>query len=76
MTDTEGSHGDVLATTTPCGTSPATFSPSALPSLERTSAPVVPAGPALVETAPGVTVEEIRARTGAPLHTDAVTAAC
>lgn len=37
---------------------------------------VTPAGLVLVETAPGVTVEEIRARTGAPLHTDAVTAAC
>lgn len=37
---------------------------------------VTPAGLVLVETSPGVTVEEIRARTGAPLHTDAVTAAC
>jgi len=37
---------------------------------------VTPTGLALVETAPGVTVEDIRARTGAPLHTDAVTAAC
>ncbi|MEV7738208.1 CoA-transferase, partial [Streptomyces sp. NPDC088921] len=37
---------------------------------------VTPTGLALVETAPGVTVEDIRARTGAPLHTDAVAAAC
>jgi 3-oxoacid CoA-transferase subunit B len=37
---------------------------------------VTPTGLTLVETAPGVTVEDIRARTGAPLHTDAVTAAC
>lgn len=37
---------------------------------------VTPAGLVLVETAPGVTVEDIRARTGAPVHTDALTAAC
>ncbi|MEU0206586.1 CoA transferase subunit B [Streptomyces canus] len=37
---------------------------------------VVPEGLTLVETAPGVTVEDIRARTGAPLHAAAVTAAC
>ncbi|MFG2729862.1 CoA transferase subunit B [Streptomyces canus] len=37
---------------------------------------VTPAGLALVETAPGVTVEDIRARTAAPLQTDAVRAAC
>ncbi|MFF0096156.1 CoA transferase subunit B [Streptomyces canus] len=36
---------------------------------------VVPEGLALVETAPGVTVEDIRARTGAPLNTDALSAA-
>ncbi|MFJ8659679.1 CoA transferase subunit B [Streptomyces sp. NPDC093795] len=33
-------------------------------------------GLALVETAPGVTVEDIRARTGAPVTVDSATAAC
>ncbi|MFI7285908.1 CoA transferase subunit B [Streptomyces anulatus] len=33
-------------------------------------------GLALVETAPGVTVEDIRARTGAPVHIDSAAAAC
>lgn len=33
-------------------------------------------GLALVETAPGVTVEDITARTSAPLHLDSVAAAC
>ncbi len=33
-------------------------------------------GLALVETAPGVTVEDIRAHTGAPVHVDSVAAAC
>ncbi|WP_327332568.1 CoA transferase subunit B [Streptomyces anulatus] len=33
-------------------------------------------GLALVETAPGVTVEDIRAHTGAPVYVDSATAAC
>ncbi|MEU1181064.1 CoA-transferase, partial [Streptomyces sp. NPDC005820] len=37
---------------------------------------ITPAGLALVETAPGVTVEHIAARTGAPLLTGATAAAC
>lgn len=35
---------------------------------------VTPVGLALVETAPGVTADDIRDRTGAPLRTDALTA--
>ncbi|MFG2730377.1 CoA transferase subunit B [Streptomyces canus] len=37
---------------------------------------VTPAGLALVETAPGVTIEEITARTDAPVHVDHLSAAC
>ncbi|MEU1181211.1 CoA-transferase, partial [Streptomyces sp. NPDC005820] len=37
---------------------------------------ITPAGLALVETAPGVTYEEIAARTAAPLLIDATAAAC
>ena len=37
---------------------------------------ITPTGLTLVETAPEVTVEDIRARTGAPLNTDAHSAAC
>ncbi|MDX3697482.1 CoA transferase subunit B [Streptomyces europaeiscabiei] len=37
---------------------------------------VTPAGLALVETAPGFSADDIRDRTGAPLRTDALTAAC
>ncbi|MFK0159920.1 3-oxoacid CoA-transferase subunit B [Streptomyces sp. NPDC090493] len=37
---------------------------------------VTPTGLALVETAPGVPADVIRARTGAPMRTDALAAAC
>ncbi|MFF5928064.1 CoA transferase subunit B [Streptomyces hydrogenans] len=37
---------------------------------------VTPRGLALVETAPGVTVEDVRARTGAFVHVDGTAAAC
>ncbi|MFJ6518742.1 CoA transferase subunit B [Streptomyces filamentosus] len=37
---------------------------------------VTQGGLALVETAPGVTVEDIHARTGAPVHVGSATAAC
>jgi 3-oxoacid CoA-transferase subunit B len=37
---------------------------------------VTPDGLALVETAPGVTIEDITARTNAPLRVDSTTAVC
>jgi len=37
---------------------------------------VAPDGLAVVETAPGITLDEITAKTAAPLRTDAATAAC
>jgi 3-oxoacid CoA-transferase subunit B len=37
---------------------------------------ITPDGLALVETAPGVTIEDITARTNAPLRVDSTTAVC